>query len=282
MVQERKVLRFFKASRWVSLCAASLLICAAHMPLARAQGGQTEVSKTTPSYPAAAAPTPAAPPPAVPPAPAAKPVSPVGSGAHWQTGVAQPPQAPVAAAPAVAQESDAQVVTKVNDYFNKLEDLQGTFIQTDPDGKQKRGRFYFQRPGKIRFDYAPPSSLRIISDGRNLFIEDLNLNTSERYPLDVTPFRLLLSETVDLANDARIIGVEQGDNSFILNVEDKNGDSSGRIRLFFNKPDMSLKEWIITDAQGLDTRIEVSELDPTKKVAENFFMVSPFGLDRDR
>jgi hypothetical protein len=43
-----------------------------------------------------------------------------------------------------------------------------------------------------------------------------------------------------------------------------------------------LKEWIITDAQGLDTRIEVSDLEQNKKVAENFFIISAFSMDRDR
>jgi|SRR5208337_2798998 len=276
MLDERKVLKSFKTTRWLKQCAIGALIGVAYVPLALAQGGQTEVSKTTPSNP----PPPAAPAPAIlapAPAPAVKPVSPIGSGANWQTNVAQPPQA----APAPLQESDAQVVTKVNDYFNKLTDLQGTFLQTDPDGKQRRGRFYFQRPGKVRFDYAAPSKLRIVSDGRNLAIEDRDMNTSEKYPLDVTPFKLLLSETVDLGADAKILGVEQGPDAYLLTVEDKSGESSGRIRLLFNKADMALKEWIITDAQGLDTRIEVSDLERDKKVAENYFIISPFGLDRD-
>jgi outer membrane lipoprotein-sorting protein len=176
------------------------------------------------------------------------------------------------------QETDAEVIAKVNDYFNKLNDLQGTFLQTDPDGRQKKGRFYFQRPGKVRFDYIQPASLRIISDGRTLAIEDLSANTRETYPLDVTPFKLLLSEKVDLAVDAKILGVEQGPELTVLTVEDKNGDSPGRIRLFFNKADTSLKEWIITDAQGSDTRIEVSEVEQNKKVAENLFIIHASGF----
>jgi outer membrane lipoprotein-sorting protein len=258
MVQDQKIFKFFKATSVLSLCAASVLMT--YVP-AFAQGGQTEVAKTTPSLPPPQAPAQPVQP-AV-PAPKAAAASP-----QWQTNVGQPPQ-----------ESEAQIVTKVSDYFNKLTDLQGTFIQTDPDSRQKAGRFYFQRPGKIRFDYALPSKLRIISDGRSLSIEDRDMNTSERYPLDVTPFRLLLSETVDLANDAKILGVEQGPEMVVVTVEDKNGDSSGRIRLLFNRADMTLKEWIITDAQGLDTRIQVSDLEQNKKVAENFFMISAFGLN---
>ena len=282
MVQERKVSRFFKNSRLLKQCAAGVLIGACYVPVAFAQGGETSISKTTPSNPPPAVTAPAAPAPA-PAAPAQKPVSPIGAGAAWQAKPQQAAPVPAPAAePAVVLESDQEVVGKVNAYFNNLTDLQGVFIQTDPDSKQRQGKFYFQRPGKARFDYAPPSGLRIISDGRNLVIEDHDMNTSERYPLDVTPFKLLLSDKVDLGNDAHVLGVEQGPDTFILTVEEKDANGSGRIRLFFNKADTTLKEWIITDAQGLDTRIEVSNLELNKKVAENYFMISAFGLDRDR
>jgi outer membrane lipoprotein-sorting protein len=276
MVDGCKVLSSPKTARLLRHCSVGVLLLAGPIPLAFAQGGQSEFSKTTPSNPPPAVQAPAPVPAAPAPAPvAAKPASPVGGGPSWQTNVAQPPQP--APAPAPVQETDAQVVAKVNDYFNKLTDLQGSFLQTDPDGRQKKGRFYFQRPGKVRFDYIQPATLKIISDGRTLAIEDSWANTSERYPLDVTPFKLLLSEKVDLAVDAKITGVEQGPDLTVLTVEDKTGDSPGRIRLFFNKADMSLKEWIISDAQGLDTRIEVSDVEQNKKVAENLFMISPFG-----
>jgi outer membrane lipoprotein-sorting protein len=284
MVHERKDPRFFKSHRLLWQCAIGILIGACHAPLAFAEGGETEVTKTKPSNPPVAVTAPAV---AAPAAPAQKPVSsPLGAGAAWQAKPQQTAPAPVAAAPvaepAPLQESEQEIVAKVNAYFNNRTDLQGEFVQTDPDGKQRQGKFYFQRPGKARFDYASPSSLRIISDGRNLVIEDHSLNTSERYPLDVTPFKIVLSDKVDLANDARVLGVEQGPDMFILTVEEKDASGSGRIRLFFNKADTSLKEWIITDAQGLDTRIEVSNLEQNKKIAENLFIISAFANDRDQ
>jgi outer membrane lipoprotein-sorting protein len=277
MDRGRKILRSFWRSKPLTYGVLGVLMTAGYGQIAFAQDGQTVVSKTTPSNPPPAAVAPVPPPaPAPPAAPAqaaaAKPVSPIGSGAAWQTNVAQPPDA--AAATVTMQDGDLQVVTKINDYFNKLTNLQGTFIQTDPDTKQKRGKFYFERPGKVRFDYGSPSRLKIISDGEYLAIEDHDLQTSDRYPLEMTPFRLLLAQTVDLGNDAKILGVEQGPDTTILTVEDKKGDGSGRIRLFFNRADMSLKEWIISDAQGLDTRIEVSNLEQNKQLAANLFEFS--------
>ncbi len=287
MVQEeRKMLKLPNSSRLLRQCAAGILIGAFYVPLAFAQGGETEITKS--KSPVAAAPAAPAAVPAQTPAPAAvaaapapaaapahKPASPVGAGGAWQ---AKPQQAGAAPAtpPAVLQESDQQLVIKVNDYFNNLTNLEGDFTQTEPDSKQKHGKFYFQRPSKARFDYAPPSGLRVISDGNNLVIEDHSLNTSERYPLEVTPFKLLLSEKVDLANDAHVVAVEQGPDMFIVTVEEKDNAGSGHIRIFFNKADTTLKEWIVTDAQGLDTRIEVSNLETGKKLSDNFFIISAF------
>jgi outer membrane lipoprotein-sorting protein len=265
----------FKSSDWSLIAGGVLaaLISVGHCQFAAAQGGQTEVSKTAPSKPvvppAQALPqTPAVPQQTDQAAQPTQPVSPVGSGANWQANTTAPlPTAPL-------QETDLQVVQKVNDWFNGLTNLQGNFLQTDPDNKQKRGKFYFQRPGKVRFDYGAPSKLRIISDGKYLAIEDHDLQTSDRYPLEMTPFRLLLAEKVDLGNDAKIVSVDQGPEAVVLTVEDKKGDGSGRISLFFNKTDMSLKEWIITDPQGLDTRVEVGNLEENKEVADSLFEFS--------
>ncbi|ADP71451.1 outer membrane lipoprotein carrier protein LolA [Rhodomicrobium vannielii ATCC 17100] len=264
--------------------ALGALLAAGTVTAAFAQGGQTEVHKTYPVP--SAAPAPAAPPanqvdtlPVEPSTPAAKPTSPIGGTAStsapgWQTDLAQQP--PVTPEPAAApiQESDLEVVAKINDYFNKMTFLQGVFVQSDPDTKQKRGKFYLARGGKVRFDYGAPSRLKIIADGKYLAIEDHDLNTSDRYPLEVTPFRLLLSEHVDLINDANILGVEQWTDVVVLTVEDKKGDGSGRIRLMFSKPDMVLKEWIITDAQGLSTKIEVANLEENKAPAPDVFEFS--------
>ena len=281
MDQGRKDLSFYRTVARFVRSLMGLLIIAAWPGLALAQGGETEVTKTTPSNPPPVVSAPAPVPPA-PPAPAhvaSKAASPVGgSGSSgWRAKTAQPPQSPPqpqTPAPVPVQESNQEIIGKVNDYFNKLTNLEGTFVQTDPDNSQKQGRFYFARPGRLRFDYSLPSRLKIISNGYYLAIEDYALNTSDKYPLEMTPFRLLLSETVDLAKEANILGIEQGPDVIVVTVEDKKGDAAGRISLFFDKENMGLKQWIITDAQGLDTRIQVSDLEQNKRVSAELFEFS--------
>jgi outer membrane lipoprotein-sorting protein len=188
-------------------------------------------------------------------------------GAGWEAAV-DAAQAPT---PLIGAEQDA-AVKKINAYFNGITNLQGTFEQVDSANKRLIGRFYVQRPGKIRFDYAPPSGLRIVADGAYLAIEDSDLKTVEKYPIKSTPFRLLLSESVDLRRDARVVGVESQQGMLAISLEDKTGDTAGRIKLSFETGgELRLKEWVISDAQGLDTRVTVNDMVAGRKVAADFF-----------
>ena len=191
----------------------------------------------------------------------------VDEGAGWEAAV----EAAQAATPLIGLEQ-AKAVERINAYFNNITNLQGSFEQVDSTDKRSTGRFYVQRPGKIRFDYAPPSALRIVADGSHLAIEDSDLRTVEKYPIQSTPFRLLLSEAVDLERDARIAGVESQEGTLAITLEDKSGDAAGSIRLIFESgAELQLKEWTITDAQGLTTRVTVNDVVSGRKVAADFF-----------
>jgi outer membrane lipoprotein-sorting protein len=191
----------------------------------------------------------------------------VDEGAGWEAAV----EAAQAATPLIGAEQ-VKAVQRINAYFNNITNLQGSFEQVDSTEKRTTGRFYVQRPGKIRFDYAPPSGLRIIADGKNLAIEDSDLKTVEKYPIQSTPFRLLLAESVDLDRDARIVGVESQEGTLSVSLEDKSSAAAGSIRLVFDSgPELQLKQWLITDAQGLTTRVTVNDVVSGRKVAADFF-----------
>jgi len=175
-------------------------------------------------------------------------------------------------------EQQTAIVNKVSEYFKALNTLEGRFVQTGSDNKRMRGKFYVQRPGRFRFDYARPSRQIVISDGRYLAVQDLDLNNEDRVALDQTPFRLLLRSDVNLARDARIMEVQESDDMIILGLEDKDPDSPGQIRLFLTtKPELELKEWVTRDAQGLKTRVEVSDLSTSVELDAKLFTIRHIG-----
>lgn len=202
--------------------------------------------------------------------------APVSIGTGWETDTQIRPDA---AESEITDEEALAIVDKVNAYFNDLDKFKAQFVQTDANNKQKTGDFYFKRPGKVRFDYDRPSMLKIISNGEYLAVENHDLGTSDRYSLDSTPFKLLLTEDVNLLRDARILAIDKGEDVLILTMEDKTGDSPGKIRLFFRTdPELQLASWIITDAQGLDTRIDLKAIERDVELSAKLFQFSDIGL----
>jgi len=170
-----------------------------------------------------------------------------------------------------------ETVNKVSRFFNNLENLRGNFVQTTSDNKRMRGTFFVKRPGRLRFEYNRPSRQLIVSDGSMLAIQDLEIHTDDRIALDQTPFRLLLRKDVDLLRDASIVEVQEADDLIILALQDKSPDAPGQIRLFLTKtPELELREWVTTDSQGSDTRVEVANLArPEDLDLELFRVISP-------
>lgn len=220
-----------------------------------------------------------------------QPANPVGATKGWTTRVAPAPGETPATPPAAAPTEPAQapaaptslvqltpeqiaLIQRISAYFNSLESLEGNFVQVNPNKQSTSGKFYVQRPGLLRFDYAAPSRLRVVADGRYLSIEDHDLKTVDQFPLDATPFRLLLSADVDLIRDAVIIDFTHSDNVASLTLEDKNDGSRGRLQLFFTLPEIELKEWVVTDPQGLDTRIQIADLVTGQEREKEFFKSS--------
>ena len=254
-----------------ALLAAGLPIALSlTMVLAYAQGSSTTVTKTP--APQAVAPQPAPQGTLRPsigqeviPAENAAPVDEIvppkiDEGESWQVAV----EAANGPTPLIGKQQ-AAAVSKINAYFNGMTRLEGNFKQTDASNNRSNGRFYVLRPGQIRFDYAPPSPLQIIADGHSLGIQDKGLKTLEKYPIKSTPFRLLLAPKVDLGRDAKILGVESDNGILAITLEDRKG-TAGHIRLAFKSGSkLQLREWTITDAQGLTTRVTVDGLVAGKK-----------------
>lgn len=162
---------------------------------------------------------------------------------------------------------------RISEYFDTLKNMKGTFAQTDPDKKRSRGRFYVQKPGKFRFDYGSPSRKIMASDGRLLRVKEPDQSNEDAVELDNTPFRMLLKKDVDLARDARILDVQESEDLIVVALQDRSPDAPGRVQLIFTKkPSLDLKEWVVRDPQGLETKVEVAELNKTDAIDPKLFV----------
>jgi outer membrane lipoprotein-sorting protein len=208
--------------------------------------------------------------------------------AFGQTAKAPPPQwnQTVTKEPAEGPQFDArqlELIKKVTTYFNQMGDMKGTFIQISADNKRLRGKIYVKRPSFFRFEYNLPSRQLIISDSKMMSVQDLDLGTDDRWTLDKTPFRIVLRKDVDLQRDARILEVGETEDRIFVALQDKDPKTLGRLKLFLaEKPETELKEWITTDSQGVDTRVELTEFVKAENLDPRLFVPPPTYLQRLR
>jgi outer membrane lipoprotein-sorting protein len=163
---------------------------------------------------------------------------------------------------------------RVNAYFNSLQNVTANFEQVGPDGSRSVGKLYLSRPGKIRFQYAPPSPLEIISNGSSVSVKNRKLATQELWPLSQTPLRFLLQENIDLTKNANVLGVYQEPELVSVVLEEKNAiGGKAQIQLMFSGKDYELKQWTVTDAQGMETSVVLSEVTQQAKLDDNLFKI---------
>jgi outer membrane lipoprotein-sorting protein len=182
----------------------------------------------------------------------------------------------VTSAAAVAAPLKAQDVTdlnKVSAYLNAITSMQASFVQVGPNGELDQGTIYARKPGRLRFEYAPPSPYLIVSDGTTIAVANQKLRTVDRYPLLDNPLNLILRENVDLTRDNRITSVERQAGTLRITATEKSGPVKGAVTLIFAYPATELRQWIITDAQGLQTMIALKNTKTEVQLAPELFIL---------
>lgn len=183
----------------------------------------------------------------------------------------------IAAATAVSpdaslSEEDRLALAEASAYLSSLENMQGDFLQVGPDGSVAEGRFYLRRPGRLRFEYEPPENLLVVADGTWVAVKDSSA-AAQRYPIASTPLNLILAKNVNLEDKARILNVEEQPGSLLISLADRSGEAPGQITLIFDRPRMQLRQWVVTDVQGLQTAVALRNVETGIRADNSLFVL---------
>jgi outer membrane lipoprotein-sorting protein len=154
------------------------------------------------------------------------------------------------------QAANNEIAQKIADHFSSVKTMQGEFVQFGPRGEQTAGKFFLERPGKVRFNYEKPSPMRVIADGKSVVIGNSKLKTWDIYPLSKTPLALLLDERIDLKSKM-VLDVKEEADLITIKLGDKSIFADSTITMMFDPKTYDLRQWTITDNQGKDTSVMV-------------------------
>lgn len=175
-------------------------------------------------------------------------------------------------APIAGAQAATDAAQRIADHFSSVRTMAGEFVQFGPKGEQTGGKFFIERPGKIRFNYEAPAAFRVISDGKSVVLNNQKLKTWDLYPLSKTPLKLLLDERIDLRG-GKVVDVKQDSDLTTIQLADKSVFGNARLTMMFDPKTYELRQWTITDAQGKDTTVMIFNVQQGVKIPAEYFKI---------
>ena len=150
---------------------------------------------------------------------------------------------------------------KVSAYLNSIRTMAAGFAQMNEKGGITQGTFYLSRPGRLRFEYRPPTPTLVVATGGKIYVRNSRLNTVEPYSVqDAGPLLLLLGENVDLRRNPNVMGIERRPGELLLRARTSPNRTQDNINIVFaTEPQLTIRSWTIRDAQGGTTSVSFSQ-----------------------
>jgi outer membrane lipoprotein-sorting protein len=168
----------------------------------------------------------------------------------------------------VEKKSDLQ---RIEIYLNEMKTLRAEFLQVSSNGAVATGKLLMQRPGKIRFEYDPPSPIMLISDGYFLRYIDKDLEQVTHIWLEDTPIGFLLDDNLKLSGGITVTKFKKNANLLTITLAKSKKPERGTVSIIFSDKPLALKKWVIKDAQGITTTITLNNRERPLKIDPRLF-----------
>ena len=146
-------------------------------------------------------------------------------------------------------------------YLNSLTTAEAEFTQINADGTISTGRIFIRRPGRVRFEYAPPDATLVMAGGGQVAIFDAKSNQPpEQYPLARTPLNLILAANVDLGRARMVTSHREVDGTTRVRAQDPERPEYGSIEMVFSHRPVALRQWVIRSEDGSETTVILGEM----------------------
>ena len=168
----------------------------------------------------------------------------------------------------------ASDVLEIENYLNNIKTLQASFVQTASNGNTSEGKIYIAKPNKIRMEYNEPVNMSIVGDGNFIVYHDKELDQVTHIDYDDVSASLILAN--DIKIDGKKIKItdfykDSGTTEAVVEYE-VNGETHP-ITLVFNNNPFELKQWKITDPQGIEISVFLYNMEQDKDLDETLFTV---------
>jgi outer membrane lipoprotein-sorting protein len=180
---------------------------------------------------------------------------------------------------AVLTPQDGADLRRIAAYLNGIRTMTARFRQISSGGVAS-GSLWLARPGRMRFEYDPPSPILLIADRFYVYYVDKQLAEMSKVGLKSTPAWFLLRDPISF-DDLIVTRFERGTNGLAVTVVEPAEPDNGSLTMVFGSDPLALRQWTIIDQQRKTTTVSISDtqfgvaLDP-----ELFVYQDPFASGR--
>jgi outer membrane lipoprotein-sorting protein len=170
--------------------------------------------------------------------------------------------APVLARAATLAQTpqDLADIARVETYLNGLKSLKAHFLQVAQNGGISEGTAWMERPGRMRFQYNPPSPFLLLASSGVLTFHDGSLQQTSNIRLSRTPLGILLADHVTLSGDVTVTDIQRLPGQLQVTVIRTASPGDGSLSLIFTDQPMALRQWTVVDAQRRLTHVTLDNI----------------------
>lgn len=152
------------------------------------------------------------------------------------------------------------LLARAEAYLNGITTLRARFLQVAQNGGSAEGTAFIARPGRMRFEYDPPEPLLLVASDSQFLYYDRELKQPSIVPVSSTPLGLLLRPQIRFGGDVEVMGVERQGGFLGITLRRRENPAEGRLTLVLQEEPMELRQWVVVDGQGRQTRVTLTQI----------------------
>jgi outer membrane lipoprotein-sorting protein len=176
--------------------------------------------------------------------------------------------------PAPLTAQDQADLQRIATYLNSIGTMTARFRQAAANGGSAGGWLWMERPGRMRFQYDPPTPILLLADRFYVYYIDTQLAEVSQVGLKSTPAWFLLRVPISFS-DLVVTRFERAANALRITVVDPAAPDNGSLTMTFSDQPLTLRQWTVVDQQQHVTTVSLSQqqfgmaLDPNLFVYQN-------------
>jgi outer membrane lipoprotein-sorting protein len=174
---------------------------------------------------------------------------------------------------AALQPADRAEIAEIEHYLDSIRTMSAEFQQFDEQGRVATGRIYLARPGRMRVEYDPPTPYLLVASTGALVYYDPEVKQLTTLPLSSTPAAFLLKDHISLTKGVVVKSFEHGPGALRVEVADASDEGAGSVLMVFEDRPMALRQWTVTDAQGIKTQVVLTHTSFGVPLDPNLFAI---------